>query len=500
MKAKKILLSTIIATQILTASAFAAPDEAIEEFKKAPAIKQEVKKFKDEVKIFIMKDGEKLRVDQKMTDGLRVVGGRTCVGVRDLVNAIEGAKVEWDGTNHIVDITYGGKTISYPVGKPLMWADGKAVTIDVPAQIDPAISKTFLPIRNIAETLGFKVDWDNKAKEVVLTPGAGKGVTTATTAQQPRPTTQTPTQNKNGKLTLASGEVIDVNNPVFDKQHISGGKVIGNYHTYYLSDKDFIDNGDGTLTFAKGTKYEQDILKQFKLVSSSPANPNFKIWGENKNDSRVGTHMLGDGSEYFERAWQDKTNKKKMEFHTNVFGGSFSGTEKPVHRSAGTTGGFLITKEDEKVLPILFKDRQISQSKVSEFLNNAKTQDKSSKNHLSNYKNKKFYDATGIIDMPLSCVGSNNPKFNTYVGSVSYLTVDGKFYNHSGIMENNQEFEIDKVLLDIAYAPDGYSKSVFVVDIPNIKIRPTYNFFNYNYTGLKIHLTPISFTTYKYRG
>ena len=40
-----------------------------------------------------------------MTDGLRVVNGRTCVGVRDLVNAIEGAKVEWDGTNHIVDIT-----------------------------------------------------------------------------------------------------------------------------------------------------------------------------------------------------------------------------------------------------------------------------------------------------------------------------------------------------------------------------------------------------------
>lgn len=499
MKAKKLLLSTIIATQILTASAFAATDEAIEEFKKVPAIKQEIKHFQGEVKLFIIKDGEKVRVDQKMTDGLRVVNGRTCVGVRDLVNAIEGADVEWDGTNHIVDITYDGKTISYPVGKPLMWADGKAVTIDVSAQIDPAISKTFLPIRNIAETLGFKVDWDNKAKEVVLTPGTGTGVTTAT-AQPTRPTTpQTPTQNNATKVTLASGEVIDINNPVFDKQELSRGKVIGNYHTYYLSDKDFIDNGDGTLTFAKGTKYEQDILKQFKLVNSSPVNPNFKIWGKNKNDSRVGTHILGDGSGYFERAWQERTSKKK-EFYLDVFGQPYVGTEKPVHRNAVTTGGFFMTKEDEKILPSLFKDRQISQSKVNEFLNNAKTQDKSSKNHLSNYKNKKFYDATGIIDMPLSCVGSNNPKFNTYVGSVSYLTVDGKFYNHSGIMENNQEFEIDKVLLDIAYAPDGYSKSVFIIDIPNIKIRPTYDFFNYDYTGLKIHLTPISFTTYKYRG
>ena len=209
MKAKKILLSTIIATQVLTATVLAAPDEAIKEFNKVAPIKQEVKHFQGEVKLFIIKDGEKVRVDQKMTDGLRVVNGRTCVGVRDLVNAIEGAKVEWDGTNHIVDITYSGKTISYPVGKPLMWADGKAVTIDVPAQIDPQISKTFLPIRNIAETLGFKVDWDNKAKEVVLTPGAGTGVTTA---QTPTPTTQT-SQNNKTKITLTSGEVLDFNNP-----------------------------------------------------------------------------------------------------------------------------------------------------------------------------------------------------------------------------------------------------------------------------------------------
>lgn len=494
MKAKKILLSSIIATQVLTASALAAPDEAIKEFNKVAPIKQEVKHFQGEVKLFIIKDGEKVRVDQKMADGLRVVNGRTCVGVRDLVNAIEGAKVEWDGANHIVDITYAGETISYPVGKPLMWADGKAVTIDVPAQIDPQISKTFLPIRNIAETLGFKVDWDNKAKEVVLTPGAAK----TTTAQQPRPTTQTPTQNSKTKITLASGEVIDVNNPIFDKQHMSDRKVIGNYHTYYLSDKDFVDNGDGTLTFAKGTKYEQDILKQFKLVSSSPANPNFKIWGENQNDSRVGTHMLGDGSEYFERAWQDKTNKKKMEFYTSVFGGYFNDIEKPINRSASSSGsGFFLTKNDEKLLSTIFKDRQISQDKVNEFLNNAKSQGNSSKMYLDKFKNRKFYDATGVIDVPLSCVGSNNPNFNTYISSINYLTVDGKIYNSTDEIKNGQNIIIDKVLLDLGYAPDAYNKSVFVVDIPNIKIKPRYDFFNYDYSGLKIYLTPISFTTYK---
>lgn len=490
MKAKKLLLSSIIATQVLTATVLAAPDEAIKEFNKVPTIKQEVKHFQGEVKLFIIKDGEKVRVDQKMTDGLRVVNGRTCVGVRDLVNAIEGAKVEWDGTNHIVDITYAGKTISYPVGKPLMWADGKAVTIDVPAQIDPAISKTFLPIRNIAETLGFKVDWDNKAKEVVLTPGAGTGVTT--TAQQPRPTTQTP-QNSKTKITLASGEVIDFNNPVLDKTEYDQGKVHAKYHTYYLSDKDFIDNGDGTLTFAKGTKYEQDILKQFKLVSSSLANPNFKIWGENKNDSRVGTHMLGDGSEYFERAWQERTSKKK-ELYTSVFGGPYVGTEKSILRTAiSIDRGFFLAKNDQNILSTIFKDRQISQDKANEFLNNAKAQGESSKLNLDKYKNRKFYDATGIIDMPLLCVGSNNPKFNKYVASSTYLTTDGRLFFSLEEINSGEEIIIDKVLLDLSYAPDNYSKSVFVVDIPNIKIRPTYDFFS-DYKGVHPFLTPKSFS------
>ena len=491
MKAKKLLLSTIIATQVLTASALAAPDEAIKEFKKVEPIKQEVKHFQGEVKLFIVKDGEKVRVDQKMTDGLRVVNGRTCVGVRDLVNAIEGAKVEWDGTNHIVDITYAGKTISYPVGKPLMWADGKAVTIDVPAQIDPAISKTFLPIRNIAETLGFKVDWDNKAKEVVLTPGAAQ--TQTTTAQQPRPTTQTP-QNSKTKITLASGEVIDFNNPVLDKTEYDQGKVHAKYHTYYLSDKDFIDNGDGTLTFAKGTKYEQDILKQFKLVSSAPANPNFKIWGENKNDSRVGTHMLGDGSEYFERAWQERTSKKKKELYTSVFGGPYVGTEKPILRTAiSMDRGFFLTKNDQNILSTIFKDRQISQERINEFLNNVKAQGEASKLNLDKYKNKKFYDATGIIDMPLLCVGSNNPKFNRYVASSTYLTTDGRLFFSSDEIKAGQDIIIDKVLLELSYAPDNYLKSIFIVDIPNIKIKPNYDFYS-DYKGIRPFLTPKSFS------
>lgn len=309
MKAKKILLSSIIATQVLTATVLAAPDEAIKEFNKVAPIKQEVKHFQGEVKLFIIKDGEKVRVDQKMADGLRVVNGRTCVGVRDLVNAIEGAKVEWDGTNHIVDITYAGETISYPVGKPLMWADGKAVTIDVPAQIDPQISKTFLPIRNIAETLGFKVDWDNKAKEVVLTPGAAQ--TQTATAQQPRPTTQTPIQNKNLAWVTASGQRIPKPEEL-PKHKIGQDGVTVDFNSGYivnLKPEDLTQNPNGSTTFFKGTVLEYTTGIPFKKVDNIAKGPStFNIFKPNKNDPRVGTAIITKGHSFYDSSYKELLN------------------------------------------------------------------------------------------------------------------------------------------------------------------------------------------------
>lgn len=455
MKAKKLLLSSIIATQVLTAPVLAAPDEAIKEFKKVEPIKQEVKHFQGEVKLFIIKDGEKVRVDQKMTDGLRVVNGRTCVGVRDLVNAIEGAQVEWDGTNHIVDITYAGKTISYPVGKPLMWADGKAVTVDVPAQIDPAISKTFLPIRNIAETLGFKVDWDNKAKEVVLTPGAGK-TTTAATAQQPRPTTP-PAQNKNGKFVLSSGQALpDFNNPPKKAD-------------YKLSDADFVDNGDGTETFAKGTPWEMTVMKRLKRVDSSPAHPNFRILGDNGPDDRVGTAIFTQGEEVWEKAW-GWINK-------NTPDSAYLDDAKTI-KSLPYFAQFIGVKGGTEKLESLLTSRKIKEEYVNEFKNKVKFVPTGPWDKMRRpFKDgDEFYDATGIIDPGFEFTslmkgiyfkpmvqGNNN---NTYV-----LMTNGELYNLAyGESTLGKSFVIDKVVT-------GYGNKWFIIDVPNIKhtIKNPYN-------------------------
>lgn len=455
MKAKKLLLSTIIATQVLTATVLAAPDEAIKEFNKVASIKQEVKHFQGEVKLFIIKDGEKVRVDQKMTDGLRVVNGRTCVGVRDLVNAIEGAKVEWDGTNHIVDITYGGKTISYPVGKPLMWADGKAVTIDVPAQIDPAISKTFLPIRNIAETLGFKVDWDNKAKEVVLTPGAGK----TTTAQQPRPTTQTP-QNKNLAWVTASGQRIPKPEEL-PKEKLKANETYDwkSFYTINTTASDLTHNQDGSITYFKGTVLEYTSQVPFKKVDVVGQRPsNWNIFKSNKNDTRVGTAIFTKGHPDYDKEFQ----KREEGLLNNKYYRDYGFANKILdYRNQATE----ISKEEYR-MQLKNLNRKKSGSfglKEADFL--CKSMDK-------------IYDATGLVDVSIIGVtkGEKKPYIFYSLEPSYYITNEGAMLSSEDItnyIKNYGNFTIDKVVITTA-------NGVYFIDIPDIDFLGYMKNINYN--------------------
>lgn len=476
MKAKKAILSTIIATQVLTATVLAAPDEAIKEFNKVAPIKQEIKHFQGEVKLFIIKDGEKVRVDQKMTDGLRVVSGRTCVGVRDLVNAIEGAKVEWDGTNHIVDITYAGKTISYPVGKPLMWADGKAVTIDVPAQIDPAISKTFLPIRNIAETLGFKVDWDNKAKEVVLRPGAGTGVTTA---QQPRLTTQTPqtpTQNKNLAWVTASGQRIPKPEELpKEKLKADGFAVDGTLYRIQVKAEDLTHNPDGSLTYFKGTVLEYTTGAPFKKVDTIAQRPNnWSIFKENKNDPRTGTAIVTKGHPEYDNTF----NKREKLLISGNPGPDYKYNIRTLEKYSN--GNITeISKEEYKKQLKDFNREKSGEYGLEEIDFLAKA-------------DSRIFDATGVIDV--SPIGIY--KMSNQPGGISwslspryYITTDGGViacHEAEEYVKKHGNFTIDKVIFG--------AMAYYIVDIPNINHKDYLDKNNYicnryvigNYTDTKL--------------
>ncbi len=72
-----------------------------------------------------------------------------------------GANVEWDDASKTVTIA-GDKTVVLTVGDKTARVDGVIQTMDVPPMI--VNDKTLIPLRFVAENLGFNVEWDNASK------------------------------------------------------------------------------------------------------------------------------------------------------------------------------------------------------------------------------------------------------------------------------------------------------------------------------------------------
>ena len=435
---KKTAIGLLVLGQMMTTGALAAPQEAINAFKDVKEIRQDIGHFKGEIKLFIEKDGKKTRVDQNMKDGLRVVEGRTCVGVRDLVNAIEGAEVEWDQTNKVVDITYDGKTISYPLGKPVMWDGDKMVTIDVPAQVDPSISRTFLPIRNIAETLGFKVDWNQKTKEVTLTPGTGTGQTTTTTQQTTtKPNTNTNTENLS--WVTASGQKIPKRNELPSEQD--------NNFAIKIKKEDVTQNPDGTNTYFKGTPLEFTRQPKFKYVKKSPEWGGFNLFGPSGNDPRVGLAAFQEGHPVYDRWKAERMSEYPDEFDPDPF-----------------TPFMPMRKVVEE-----YPNREISYDIINQIPNKLKM-DKNDLNikYLLNDINRrlgKWYDFTGILNMSVTGVGNTkddtlNISFGGGAGFI--ITTDGELIPCKHLL-NHKDKVVDKVI-------DANQDYNFIVDIPDVRV------------------------------
>jgi hypothetical protein len=98
------------------------------------------------------------------------VSGRTLVPIRAIVEAIDG-KIGWEASEQKVTIQKDDLSIELWIGKPLAKVNGNEVKIDPDKPVTPLIVKgrTFLPLRFVAENLGFKVDWDGATQVIVLT-------------------------------------------------------------------------------------------------------------------------------------------------------------------------------------------------------------------------------------------------------------------------------------------------------------------------------------------
>jgi len=102
-----------------------------------------------------------------------IKNGRTLLPIRPLIESLNGV-VSWLPSERKVTVNFGDKNIELWIGKPQAKVNGIEVPIDssnlnvVPEIIN---GRTMLPVRFVAESLGFGVNWDENSKTVTITVG-----------------------------------------------------------------------------------------------------------------------------------------------------------------------------------------------------------------------------------------------------------------------------------------------------------------------------------------
>jgi len=129
-----------------------------------PAEPEEVKKI-----ILTIDQQEALVFDEtKVNDVPPIIrNDRTMLPIRFVAEAL-GAEVAWDGALNIVTITKDDMQIKIFIGSKIAFVNETAVELDAPAFIEN--SRTYLPLRFVAENLGATVTWDAETQEVTIIP------------------------------------------------------------------------------------------------------------------------------------------------------------------------------------------------------------------------------------------------------------------------------------------------------------------------------------------
>ncbi|MDO5717133.1 MAG: copper amine oxidase N-terminal domain-containing protein [Tissierellia bacterium] len=437
---KKATVGVLLCTMTIQPMVQAAPSEAIEAFKKAPIVEASLQKFNKEIKIYMIQNGEKTRIDTKLKDGIRVLNERTSVGVRDLAELIPGTRVEWDGANQVVDIYAGEKNIAFPLNKKIMYDGSRVKDLDTQAAVDYAIERTFLPIRTIAEALGYTVDWDAKESAVLL---VAPGETIANTTQptenkdpnRPKNAEGYYTTTKKGKRLLTAEE---------SKKSSSENNVFFCLNDY-VTEEDFEVLPNGNILMLRGTELETEFHAPFKQVVSSSPNPNFKVLEPNPNDPRVGTYVYGKGSKFWNEGRPKKNNSKNKT------------DRRPNMRVINT----------DKAFYDLIADRRLNDIESAAKVMNAYVGSGADHMDMASQGNIILYDITGLFDVSLqNSRGGYDPTMCTYDFNSLYILKDGRVIKPWDIKKGDV---IDKV----ASMPNtqDYQYIFFISDVPDITVR-----------------------------
>ena len=109
-------------------------------------------------------DGKAKDIDEQGTVPV-IKNGRTLMPIRAVVEGM-GGTVGWDGTTQTVILKNADNEIKLIIGNKSAWLNGKEHILDV----EPVIinGRTMLPIRFVAESFGFTVDWDGESGSVTI--------------------------------------------------------------------------------------------------------------------------------------------------------------------------------------------------------------------------------------------------------------------------------------------------------------------------------------------
>ena len=139
-------------------------------------------------------NGEDMPIDEQGTVPV-VVNDRTLLPVRAIVEKM-GGTVGWDGETQEVTLKCGEDEIRLVIDSTTAYLNGEAQTLDVaPTVIN---DRTMLPIRFIAESFKFNVDWNGEEQKVTITKAATAEETTeATTKPEETPSPEQPDESAN---------------------------------------------------------------------------------------------------------------------------------------------------------------------------------------------------------------------------------------------------------------------------------------------------------------
>jgi len=88
------------------------------------------------------------------------------VPLRPIFEAL-GAEVDWGQATQTVTAVKGDIIITLRIGSRTLLKNGQEIRLDVPAMI--VGGRTMVPARAVAESLGTKVEWDQRTRTVTIT-------------------------------------------------------------------------------------------------------------------------------------------------------------------------------------------------------------------------------------------------------------------------------------------------------------------------------------------